>query len=165
MTSPLDRLSLRTRLVAGTVLLVAVGLLVAGGTATSALRDYQLTRVDEQLTQAANSPLLRDGGGGRGRWGPTARLPGELYRALLDQSGEVLSTSTTSTGDGPQVPRLTSREARDLGLRPFTVDALNRRGQWRVVAVPITSAGATGTLLLASDLGEVEGTVNRLIAL
>jgi two-component system, OmpR family, sensor kinase len=164
MSSVLDRLPLRTRLVAGMVLLVAVGLAVAGVAATSALRDYQLTRVDEQLTQAATSPGLRHGGGS-GHRGPQARLPGELYRALLDTSGRVVGTSGTTADEGPRLPPLTSQEARELGLSPFTVDAADGQGQWRVVAVPVADSGTTGTLLLASDLGEVQRTVDRLIAL
>jgi two-component system, OmpR family, sensor kinase len=172
MSPSLDRLSLRTRLVAGTVLLVAAGLLVAGVAATSALRGYQLSRVDEQLSRASSSPALRDGGGlgrggggGRGRPGPPARLPGELYRALLDASGAVVGTSATRGDEGPQVPVLTAADAAARGLDPFTVDAADGEGQWRVVAVPVDHAGSTGTLLLASDLGEVERTVDRLVAL
>jgi hypothetical protein len=75
MTSALDRLPLRTRLVAGTALLVAVGLLVAGIAATSALRSYQLDRVDKQLHQAAKSPVLH---GGRGSGGAATAGPGRL---------------------------------------------------------------------------------------
>jgi len=166
MTGLLDRLSLRTRLVAGMVLLVAIGLLVAGAAATSALRSYQLARVDQQLVEAANSPIARqDRVGGRGRAGPQARLPGELFRALLDESGAVIGTSASTADEGPRVPELTVAQARSRNLEPFTIPGADGRGQWRAVAVPVRAAGSTATLLLASDLGQVESTVDRLLAL
>ncbi|MFP5219744.1 MAG: sensor histidine kinase [Actinomycetes bacterium] len=161
----LDRLSLRTRLVAGVVLLAAVGLLVAGVAATSALRSYQLDRVDHQLTEAAGSPALREERGrGQGRPGPPARLPGELFRAVLDETGSVVGTSSTGPG-GPEIPRLDRAEAERRDLEPFTVDADGGDGQWRMVAVPVRQGGRSGTVLLGSDLGEVERTVRRLVAL
>jgi two-component system, OmpR family, sensor kinase len=174
----LERLALRTRLVAGTALLVLLGLTVAGFVATSSLRSYQLERVDEQLEQAAASPFLRDvaggvatglGPGGRGRdghrGGPPPRLPGELYRALLDTDGAVVAASQTPSPDVPEVPEVTAEEARELAGRPFTVDSAVGDGQWRVVAVPLAPGGSGSTLLLAADLGEVDATVARLAAL
>ena len=166
MTGPLDRLSLRTRLVAGVVLLVAVGLVVAGAAAASALRGYQLDRVDDQLAEAADSPALHhERGRGIGRPGPPARLPGELFRALLDETGAVVGSSSTGGGDGPVIPRIDVAEAERRDREPFTVDADRGGGQWRMVAVPVRQAGRSGTVLLASDLGEVERTVRRLVAL
>jgi len=170
VTAALDRLPLRTRLVAGTALLVAIGLLLAGIAATSALRSYQLDRVDDQLSRAATSPALREDrsgpgrGGGQGRPGPPARLRGELYRALLDESGALVGSSA-SRADEPEVPRLSLESAQRRRLQPFTVDSADGSGQWRVVAVPLQTAGQSGTLLLASDLGEVEETVERLVLL
>ena len=172
----LDRLSLRTRLVAGMVLLVAVGLLVAGAAATSALRSYQLDRVDMQLAQAASSPILRTevaeegAGDGRGR-GTRGRLPGEFYRAVLDEDGSIVADTDTDTergrgrGDSPDVPSLSVTAARDLNLEPFTVDSEDGNDQWRVIDVPVQYAGAPATVLLGSDLGEVDDTVGRLIVL
>ena len=166
MTGLLDRLPLRTRLVAGVVLLAAVGLLVAGLAATSALRSYQLDRVDDRLAEAADSPAVRaERGRGMGRPGPPARLPGELFRAVLDEDGTVIGTSSTGRGDEPELPRLTVEQAQERDLEPFTVDADRGDGQWRVVAVPVQQAGRSGTVLLASDLGEVDRTVARLVLL
>lgn len=162
MTSVLDRLPLRTRLVAGTVLLVAIGLVVAGVAATSELRNYQLDRVDEQLAQAARSPAVRsDSGPGR----PPARLPGELYRVLLDDAGNVIASSAAAQDAAPQIPAMIPDDAHERGLAPFTVDGTDGGDQWRVIAVPLQQGTASGTLLLASDLGEVDATVRRLVRL
>ncbi|MDQ3503201.1 MAG: two-component sensor histidine kinase, partial [Actinomycetota bacterium] len=155
----LGRLPLRVRLVAGLVVLVAVGLLVAGLAATSALRGYQLDRVDAQLAESVR-PALRDGDGLRGgpgeaRRGPRNRLPGERYVALLDADGTVLRSDTVDTG--PQLPSLTAAEVRERGTRPFTVPAANGNGSWRVVAVPARGM----SVVVATDLREVDLTVQR----
>jgi two-component system, OmpR family, sensor kinase len=164
----LARLPLRTRLVAGTVLLVALGLLVAGAAATAALRGYQLQRVDAQLAEAAASPVLRrdldrEQDGPRGGRGPRGRLPGELHRALLDAEGRVLVDADRGRSGGPELPALPAGEAARLGLRPFTVDDAGGDGQWRVVAVPLRAAGEPATLLVAADLGPLDDTVDRLV--
>jgi two-component system, OmpR family, sensor kinase len=172
MRDRLDRLPLRTRLVAGMALLVALGLLAAGAAATSALRAYQLQRVDAQLSQAAQSPVLRaelDGRrSGRGGPGPRGRLPGELHRVLLDADGAVVAEADAGPDDGrrdgPEVPDLTAADARDRGLRPFTVPGTDD-GTWRVVAVPVQIAGQDATVLLAADLEPVGDTAARLVAL
>jgi len=172
MSGALDRLPLRTRLVAGMVLLVAVGLLVAGAAATSALRSYQLERVDAQLMEAASSPVLRgdvgddDGPGpGPGGRGPRGRLPGELYRAVFDPDGTLLVDSDRGHHGGPDVPALTADQTQDRHRRPFSVDSTAGDGQWRAVAVPVQYAGEEATLVLASDLGQVDDVVARLVVL
>jgi two-component system OmpR family sensor kinase len=156
-----DRFPLRVRLVAGLVLLVAVGLLVAGVAATSALRSYQLTRVDEQLVQAVRAPELR-GDGPEGPDGPRGRgrLPGERYLAVLDTDGRVVRADAGR--DGPDLPQLDVAEVRDRDVRPFTVDG-EHGGSWRAVAAPLQSGA--GSVVVASDLGEVERTVDRLVLL
>ena len=162
MRAALDRLPLRTRLVLGTALLVALGLLVSGAVATSALRDYQLDQVDEQLREAAESPALREQ---RGRGGPPARLPGELYRAVLDADGRLVTSSEHVHGDAPEIPPLTRVQAERRAGRPFTVGGDGGDSRWRAVAVPVRRAGLSGTVVLASDLGRVDLTVRRLVAL
>jgi len=138
MTLPgVDRLPLRVRLVAALVALVTVGLLVTGLAATSALRSYQLDRVDAQLAQAVASPALRRdqrprGGPGRdglggGRADPRGRLPGERYVALLDADGAVVRADAADAG-APDLPRLDVAEVRARGTQPFTVDATDRDG-------------------------------------
>jgi two-component system OmpR family sensor kinase len=168
MNSALDRLPLRIRLVAGLVVLVAVGLLVAGLAATSALRSDQLDRVDAQLTQAVDSPALRrqgprdrPGAGRRAdRPGLRDRLPGELYVAVLDADGAVVRADAAVAG--PDLPSLTAAEVRARSQRPFTVDAAAGGGSWRVVAVGLTGRQSA---VVAADLREVDRTVERLAAL
>lgn len=159
MSRLLGRYPLRVRLVAALVVLVAVGLVVAGFAATSALRSYQLARVDEQLRQAVGSPdLLRRNDGDRPGRGPRPRLPGELSVALLDSRG--LLVAGDSTAQRPQLPPLTPTDPR-IG-HPFEVGGSNG-SQWRVLAVAL--GDGSGTVVVSSDLGEVQRTVDRLVLL
>ena len=171
MSSFLDGLPLRVRLVAGLVLLVAAGLLVAGVAATSALRSYQLERVDAQLDAALDGPALRADAGprtGPGRVGPGGRrpvprdrLPGELYLAVLDAGGAVVRADTGDAG-APALPPLDVAAVRERNGSAFTVDDADGSGSWRVVAVPLP---ADGSVVVAADLGEVDRTVDRLVLL
>jgi two-component system OmpR family sensor kinase len=161
--SGLGRLPLRVRLVAGLVALVAVGLLVTGLAATSALRSYQLDRVDEQLAAAVDSPMLRGDGprGGPGRMGPRDRLPGEQYVAVLDAGGAVVRADAADAA--PDLPALTPQQARARGSDPFTVGAVGGDGRWRVLARALPTDA--GTVVVATDLTDVDRTVRRLTAL
>ena len=172
MSSFLDGLPLRVRLVAGLVLLVAAGLVVAGVAATSALRSYQLERVDAQLAAALDSPALRgtagpragpgrDAPGGR-RPAPRDRLPGELYLAVLDAEGTVVRTDRTEAG-APALPPLDVAAVRERDASAFTVESADGDGSWRVAAVPLPADD--GSVVVAADLGEVERTVDRLVLL
>lgn len=172
MSSFLDGLPLRVRLVAPLVLLVAAGLVTTGIAATSALRSYQVDRVDAQLAAAVDSPALRGYAGprasGRDRPGsrrpvPRDRLPGELYVAVLDAAGAVVRADTTDTGAAPALPPLDVADVRARRARAFTVDAADGAGSWRVAAVPL--ATGEGSLVVAADLGEVDRTVDRLVLL
>lgn len=159
MSRLLGRYPLRLRLVAALVVLVAVGMTVAGFAATSALRSYQLARVDDQLRQAVGSPdLLRRNDGDRPGRGPRPRLPGELSVALLDGRG--LLVAGDSTAQRPRLPPLTPTDPR-IG-HPFEVGG-SGGSQWRVLAVAL--ADGSGTVVVSADLGEVQRTVDRLVLL
>jgi two-component system OmpR family sensor kinase len=162
VSTALDRLPLRVRLVAAVVLLVLVGLCVAGVAATSALRSDQLDRVDEQLRES----VARPGGPGPGpreeRPRPRGRLPGERFVALLDSSGAVVRGDEVTPG-GPDLTGLDVGRVREQGRRPFTVDATDGPGSWRVVAVPV--GAGEGSVVVAADLREVQRTVRRLVLL
>lgn len=90
---------LRTRLVAITLVLLAVGLSVAGGVAYFSLRAHLYERIDGNLRLAANQLerlSAREDGGTDGLNALMTLAPPRVLVTFLDDSGEVIVTSTSS---------------------------------------------------------------------
>jgi len=162
------RTSLRVRLVAGMLVLVVLALAGSGAVAAATLRGYLVQRVDDQLRGAAGA-MLHEGDEGRplggdpdGRDG--GRLPSQFVREVLTAKGRpaggTLSNLVDSSQGLPDFPAFTIAQARAKAGQPFTVGSTDGGERWRVVAVPLPDG--SGTLLVASGLGDVGATVTRL---
>lgn len=170
----LRALPLRVQLVVAMLVLLALGLLVTGVTASTALRGYLLGRVDNQL-QSVSGDLQRSsasdvsrGDGGRGRGGsgggggPDGRRPDRLnayYVQVRDRSGSVIGTPLR-TGSS-STPLLPSGSLATNG--PFTVSSSSHEVQWRVLVTSL--ADGSGQVVVAAPTGDVNGTVHRLVLL
>ena len=161
-TGPLTSLSARTplriKLVVATVLLAALGLVVSGGAAATALKGYLVDRVDTQLVAASSDrgelAALADGNrGGRGG----GRGPGSLGPVYFQVGTEIYAPA------GVSPPRLLRTPTPDG--HPFTVDAADGVSRWRVIAAPADFAGAPTVLVIALPLDEVYRTTRRLLAI
>jgi two-component system OmpR family sensor kinase len=136
-----------------TVSLVALALLLAGALAATAMHSYLLDQIDAELMRTqgrtpAPPPPAQTG---------TSPLPSDFYIAFNDESGATIQ-QVSNLPDGspaPAPPALTRTQVVDLAGRPFTADG------WRVLATPT----ATGSVLVAKSLAEVDATVTRLVAL
>ncbi|MGN6781399.1 MAG: sensor histidine kinase [Marmoricola sp.] len=162
-----NRTSLRVRLVAGMLVLVVLALAGSGSVAAATLRGYLVQRVDDQLRGAAGAMLherINDGPGGGDPDGHDARLPSQFVREVLASNGTPLGGTLSNLVDGsqslPDFPHLTITQARAKGGEPFTVGSTRGATRWRVLAVPLSDG--SGTLLVASGLGDVNATVARL---
>ncbi len=160
-------MSLRGRLVAGVLVLVAAGLGVASVATYAALRSFLTTRVDQQLVAAA-APVGRElliGSHSGLRQTSKAVVPLGTYAQLRDGHGDVLATLTSKFGeDGEPAPELPT----DLGLggdgeRLFSVEARGGGPSFRVLATPL--ADGDGALVLALPLREVQQTLRRLLVI
>ena len=169
----LRALPLRVQLVVAMLVLLALGLLVTGVTASTALRGYLLGRVDNQLQsvsgdlQRSNASDVSRGDGGRGRGGsggggPDGRRPDRLnayYVQVRDRSGSIIGTPLR-TGSS-STPLLPSGSLATNG--PFTVSSSSNEVQWRVLVTSL--ADGSGQVVVAAPTGDVNGTVHRLVLL
>ncbi|CAA9236989.1 MAG: Two-component system sensor histidine kinase [uncultured Acidimicrobiales bacterium] len=160
--------SLRTRLIAGLVALVTVGLLVANVATYSALQSFLLARVDEQLT-AAVEPValeLQSSIGPRRGARPSGRalIPAGTYAVLVNDSGAVLA-ELPLRNDGP-APRLPGAIGAQEGESWHTVTAREGEERLRLLSTPVLLVGgADGALVLSVPLTDVEQTLRRLLAI
>ena len=159
--------SLRARLLAITLTLVAVGLAIAGAVTYNSLRTFLLDRVDAQLVAAQEpaghfileSPHFPPGRGGADRTDDLRRLPIHTVGGIVDSTGVVQSGL-------PGTP----------GVLPVGVDGtmyaanLTGFGEYRFLTreVPLqNSAGAVsrGHFVVGIPLGDVSSTLSRLLTL
>ena len=164
--------SLRARLVAGVVILAAVGLIVLGGVTYAEQRSFQLDRIDQQVHAAVfplsgqldqRSPNLPsrpapDGDSDHGPGGHDDNFPYGTYGERRNAYGTVVAKlPVTRYGQTtPETPSL----PKDLPLNK-TVSVSADGTRYRVLAVP--DRFDTGTTVVAVPLRDVDQTLHRLL--
>jgi two-component system, OmpR family, sensor kinase len=168
-------MSLRARLLAGVLVMTAVGLLAAGGGTYLALRSFLLTRVDQQLMAARASV-------GRGlRQSSSSPIdtttldrvaPPIAFVEVRDDAGRVVAVHAPSSLSGSSpAPRLPAAlhpppasrvgvPSRERALR-FDVGAVSGAGRYRVLVSSLPAPGAV--LVVAVSLDDVNATLRRLL--
>ena len=165
-------MSLRRRVVAGLVAMAA--LLVLGNVVLSRIvESYLLDRVDEQLVDVASRPVFRGDRGGPGRGGDGGPFSdadqtlSEYFIAVGDPTSGALAYLTSAFADTDESPpqldsdqileNLADEQAE--GARPFTAEAQDGNGSWRLVAVADPRHGVT---VVGIALDDVRSTINRI---
>jgi two-component system, OmpR family, sensor kinase len=164
--------SLRSRLLAGVLVLVAAGLLVASVATYAALRSFLTHRVDEQLVAAA-APVGREllfGSRPGVRTTSKAIVPLGTYAQLRNGSGEVTATLTSTFGDASDPPPDLPAHLPAMdggGKRLFSVDAQGGASpRYRVLTTPLSGVSPDdGSLVVALPLREVHQTLRRLLVI
>lgn len=159
-------LSIRVRLLLGIVLLVSLGLAIANTAGILLLRDYLLSRVDEQvqaigppenLPDAAGTPLPRDiCSNPRDPRG----LRSDFMLVVLDADGQQACSLGPDLGQA--APDLTDASA-SAGDGLVNVRSIDGDDRWRLRATTDDQSGQT--LLVAVSLAEADATVARLTRL
>ena len=157
--------SLRTKITGVTVLLVTLGLLVAGVGTMTVLRTYLLNDADAKMT---NYALAVPG------YTPTNTktcdaLPGinDYYLAVLDTNGGELCNNRALTTSVPKMPSMPFDAVIKAGGMPFTVWDTEHDDQWRVVAVPrnILNSADYVTVVVAVDLVSSDKLINQFLVI
>jgi two-component system OmpR family sensor kinase len=177
----LARLSLRTRLVLGVIVLAALGLAVADIATYTSLRSFLLHRTDVSLDAAhpgVEHALFQQGPGpalpvAARHDALTAAAPGD-YVEVRALNGKVMVKGAISQFPGetlPPQPRLPAHIALPAATagagerdrtRYFTVPAVSGGDRYRVRA-SIEPESSNYVLLIAAPLNGVDSTLNRLL--
>lgn len=152
-------MSLRRRVLLGIVVVAAV-LVGTNVVLAATYRSFLLDRVDEQLVDVAGRPAL--GGGGPGGRRPPQENLSEYYLAVAT-SGEIdVRPSLLTSGDKP-LPKLTPTDATKRAAatarsaEPFTVDAQEGQGRWRLISVQQRGMA----VVIGLPLDDMQATLNR----
>jgi two-component system OmpR family sensor kinase len=166
-------MSLRSRLLLVTVLLVAAGLVAANVATYALLRSSLYGRVDEQLegTREQATRTLFEGQYGPGPRGghnedKGAALP-VTYAAWVDGSGKLVAERTFGFGEIGSPPKLPSdlpgSASADGGGSSliFTAGAEEGSSRYRVLATALSER--SGTIVVAFPLDDADATLRNLV--
>ncbi|MCU1424563.1 MAG: histidine kinase [Microbacteriaceae bacterium] len=150
------------------VLLLALGLTVAGIGSMSVLRNYLTQDTDYKITSllanidqfvhisdSANAPVC------------TATPVPDYYLAVLDESGGLLCDNKEGSGSASR-PDSTELNSLDFssGESAHTVANASGSGHWRVVALPyMTPSNHAGWVVVGQDLKATDATISRYAAI
>jgi two-component system OmpR family sensor kinase len=153
--------SLRTKITGVTVLLVTLGLLVAGAGTMTVLRNYLSTVVDQRITQSAAS--VTGVSGTETNCDPTVD-PDRFYFAVLNITGQIICHNERGNSS-PQLNNLDLQSVQKLDGSTFTVWNAAHDAQWRVVAMPVqdTESGAILTVVVGENLNDNNGIINQFL--
>ncbi len=155
------RTPLWLRLVAGTLLLVALAIALTGGFAVQLLRGYLVDRVDSQLTAVGRRPVEPPSpvqGAGAAIRPP--RQFGSFYIVVLDRYGAVVRT--VQEPPNPDPPPTLPRPRQDRRQWLFTVEGPSG-ALWRAIAV--REDDGARFRVAAVSLADIDGTVSRLVVI
>lgn len=158
------RISLRTKTTAVTVLLLTVGLLVAGVGTMTVLRNYLVSEVDRKISATYGD--LRNFDLDIQSTCDWASGPSQFFVAVLATDGTVLCRNRDSAQAQPVVQGLDLEIVRSqLGV-PLTLWNADHTGQWRVVSAPYedSDTGAVVTLSVGATLADINATIAQYTA-
>jgi two-component system OmpR family sensor kinase len=152
--------SLRTKITGVTVLLVTLGLLVAGVGTMTVLRNYLLAQVDSNISSAAKDITTIT---------PTSSStceqnsgPNKFFFAVLDPDGDTVCTNLADSVPKPTLRQLTMSSVISAQGQATTVWDSSHSRQWRVVAfVGSVQQSATNVTVV---VGESLDNSNAIIA-
>jgi two-component system OmpR family sensor kinase len=161
-TSWWSTVSLRTKITGVTVLLVTLGLLVAGFGTMTVLRSNLQDAVDQKV-QAEITTI----GGVTGT--VTCSRSGGLngyYLAVLDADGDLLCDNAAS-GARPNLGHWSITAVTDMEGQPFTGSNATGTQQWRMIAAPAQSptTGAFLSVVVGINLGDTNNIIAKFITI
>lgn len=158
------RISLRTKTTAVTVLLLTVGLLVAGVGTMTVLRNYLVSEVDRKVSSTAVD--LRAFNLDIQETCDRASGPSQFFVAILTSDGTLLCRNRDDGQEQPVVRGLDLTIVRDQQGVPLTLWNADHTGQWRVVSAPYedSSTGAIVTLAVGASLTDINATISQYTA-
>jgi len=154
-----NSVSLRTKITGVTVMLLTLGLLVAGLGTMSVLRNYLVAEQDSKISSdvLALSATIKFETEGDAIACTIQIVPTEYYVAALSSDGDVLCDNKSTSEDRPDVQGLTLAKVQDHD-RAFNIFNDERSSQWRVAAY--VASDAPVTVVVGLDLDDT----NALIA-
>ena len=162
-----DRISLRTKITGVTVLLLTMGLLVAGLGTMAVLRNYLQDEVDIKIATAGYklSGEITPTGTATDPQCTVKSLLNDYYFAVLTPDGEIVCSNREADAARPVVDGLTLQHVAELD-NEITLPSSAPGGHWRIGAYVITTtSGEYYSIVIGFDLKDTDGIVSRYAAI
>ncbi len=166
VTSWWSTVSLRTKITGVTVLLVTLGLVVAGFGTMTVLRNYLQDQVDAKLETNMASIGLVSVTPSSVNCGPIG-VGNDTYFAELDADGDFLCDNRSASSTLPVLKRWSLTDTNGMDNKPFTVSSSDRASQWRLIAAPVQvkSSGQYISIVVGTNLDYTDGIIARFIGI
>ena len=153
-----NAVSLRTKITGVTVMLLTLGLAVAGLGTMSVLRSYLVGELDSKIASSASALVksldTRDGNCS------IDTFYGDYYMAVLDGDANTLCSTSADSTTSPVTSDMTIERVANEDST-FTLNNAERTSQWRVIAYPLANeSGDQITILVGLSLDST----NKVIA-
>jgi len=163
-----NRISLRTKVTGVTVLLVTLGLIVAGAGTMTVLQTYLIGEVDAKVDvvrQQLDGSIIKFEAPGEDPQCTVTTAPTDYFIAVLSFEGTMLCSNRTMQAAQPVVDTLTLQQVA-AKQDAFTLPSTDAPGQWRVIAFPVTSPVSDDyfSIVVGLDLADSNATIGRLAA-
>ena len=163
-----NRISLRTKVTGVTVLLVTLGLTVAGAGTMTVLQTYLIGEVDAKVdvvAQQLDGSIITFEPTGEDPQCTVTTAPTDYFIAVLSFDGTMLCSNRTMQAVQPVVESLTLQRVA-ARQDAFTLPSTDAPGQWRVMAFPVTSPVSDDyfSIVVGLDLADSNATIARLAA-
>ena len=151
-----------------TVLLVTLGLTVAGAGTMTVLQTYLIGEVDAKVdvvAQQLDGSIITFKPLGDDPQCTVTTAPTDYFIAVLNYEGAMLCSNRTMQAVQPVVESLTLQQVA-ARQDAFTLPSTDSPGQWRVMAFPVTSPVSDDyfSIVVALDLADSNATIARLAA-
>ena len=155
----LERMPLRVRLVAIVTCMLAAALLLTSLSTAYLMRNDLMDRVDTELRNVARpvtNQVVQD------LLSQNTSVPtGYAFILQVEDRTETVALNPTGETDRPDVPRLSTTDARVTINEPFTVRSVNSSSTWRMIAGEIE--GGRAIFVVGLPLKSVNRTVTQLL--
>src|SRR5450830_142765 len=157
--------SLRTKITGVTVLLVTLGLLVAGVGTMTVLRNYLLDDVVHRIVTTAQA-VVSITARGSSTCEQTAG-PNNYFFEVLGPDGEFVCSNKKAADDKPHIGDLPLTAVVRMGGTPFTAWDSDHTSQWRLVAMPVTvpQTGEFLTVIVGQSLDDNNNLIGHFLAI
>jgi two-component system OmpR family sensor kinase len=169
LTARWNAISLRTKMTGVSVLLLTIGLLVAGIGSMQVLRNYLTTETDSKIAVAIkqlDNSILQIEDTPDGVDCSVSSVPTEFYIGVMNADGSLVCANRSATSQHPEESSLA-----DTFMKPdqvlFTVNNAPDAGQWRVVSVPqtLSQSGERVFIVVGLSLKETDTLITRYAAI
>ncbi len=162
-------ISLRSKITGVTVLLLTLGLLIAGLGTLGVMRSFLVQEVDTQVRAASGEVAGRFSGNATADdyerfWSQGLST---FYLALVAPDGSLISSDAEKIGEAnpPDTSSITRERTEELRGDPITIKSPDGSSEWRAVSVAVETSAQPGSLVVALPLDSTNNAIGRMLIL